>query len=319
MADSLLEGAIRAVKGTGGSHKTQYNHIAETTRFVSQLRDLGYGVQRWDNLSVRHIGEVVQVWQERGLAPATIKEYLAGVRVCAGYYGNDRIADSTNARFGVENRVYISNADRATPQEIYQQAVDRLMSGLDIRDHAVAAQLQLQRELGLRVEEATKFAPARDVLADGRAYISAGTKGGRERMLPAEVVQAPKAQTAIKYAAEVARKLDKKNTIPQGMTERQYRGYYGRAVRAAGLTRANGGTSHGNRHAWAQDRYNQLTGFDARAKFDSRADFVRVAEQTTGDKWSRLDRDARLQIKSEMGHGADRDDVVSQYLGSGSS
>jgi len=319
MADKLIEGAIRAIEGSGGSYKTQYNHKTEVNRFVSELRELGYGVQRWDNLSMKHVAEVVNAWQERGLSPATIKEYLSGVRVCAGFYGNDRVAESANAEFGIENRVYVSNQDKSTPLDTYQQAVDRLVSSPDIRDHAVAAQLQLQRNLGLRVEESTKFVPGRDVLADGRAYISAGTKGGRERMLPAEVVQSPGAQAAIKYAAQVAQELGKKNTIPRDMTERQYRSYYGRAVRSAGLTRANGGTSHGNRHAWAQTRYKELTGFDSRIKHASREEFALAAGRARGQEWPKIDRDARLQIKSELGHGPDRDDVVSQYLGSGSS
>lgn len=30
----------------------------------------------------------------------------------------------------------------------------------------------------------------------------------------------------------------------------------------------------------------------------------------------KVDKDARLIIKSELGHGPDRDDVVSQYVGS---
>lgn len=216
MSDKLIEGAVRAVHGSGGSNKTQYNHIQEATRFVEQLRDLGYGIQRWDNLSLRHVGEVVAAWQERGLLPATIKEYMSGVRTCARFFDNNRIANSANSRFGVENRTYISNQDKATPADQYQQAVDRLKSSVDIRDHAVAAQLQLQRELDLRVEESTKFVPGRDVMADGRAYISAGTKGGRERMLPSEVVQSSGTQAAIKYAAQVSNELgNKRNTIPQ--------------------------------------------------------------------------------------------------------
>ena len=319
MADKLIEGAIRAVEGSGGSYKTQYNHQQEASRFVSELRGLGYGVQRWDNLSMKHVAEVVNAWQERGLTPATIKEYLSGVRVCAKFFGNDRVAKSSNAEFGIENRVYISNEDKSTPVDTYKQAVDRLMSSSDIRDHAIAAQLQLQRELGLRVEESTKFVPTSDVLADGRAYISHGVKGGRERMLPAEVVQSPGAQAAIKYATQVAQELGKKNTIPKNITERQYRSYYGRTVRSAGLTCTNGGTSHGNRHAWAQTRYKELTGFDARIKHDGKEEFVRAAGRAKGQQWLKIDRDARLQIKSELGHGPDRDDVVSQYLGSGSS
>ena len=184
----------------------------------------------------------------------------------------------------------------------------------------MAAQMQLQRELGLRREESAKFAADRDILRDGRAYISAGTKGGRERMLPAEVVQRPEAQAAIDYTRQVSRELGTKNLLPKNTTERQATGYYYRAARAVGINKAiAGAASHGNRHAWAQTRYEQLTGFVPRCKFAKKESYQAAAQAAAGDKWSQLDRDARLQIKSELGHGPDRDDVVSQYLGSGSS
>ena len=34
-----------------------------------------------------------------------------------------------------------------------------------------------------------------------------------------------------------------------------------------------------------------------------------------GEGWRKLNQDARQIIKAELGHGPDRDDVVSQYLG----
>ena len=70
------------------------------------------------------------------------------------------------------------------------------------------------------------------------------------------------------------------------------------------------------RHAWAQERYQAITGFAPPAKFQSREDYRAEAARIGGQAWRRLDRDARLIIKSEMGHGPDRNDVVSQYLGS---
>ena len=82
--DSLITGAIKAMKSTNhGSEKTRYNHLQEATRFVSELREQGYGVKQWDNLSNKHIAAVVSAWQERELSTATIKEYMSGVRAVA--------------------------------------------------------------------------------------------------------------------------------------------------------------------------------------------------------------------------------------------
>jgi hypothetical protein len=51
-------------------------------------------------------------------------------------------------------------------------------------------------------------------------------------------------------------------------------------------------------------------------KFDSVEAFHANTEESAGRNWSVLDQEARSLIKAELGHGADRDDVVSVYLGS---
>lgn len=77
-----------------------------------------------------------------------------------------------------------------------------------------------------------------------------------------------------------------------------------------------GASSDGLRHAYAHERYNQLAGFDPPAKFGSKADFRANAAMVAGDRWQAFDTEARAILKSELGHGPDRDDVVSVYVGS---
>ena len=76
-----------------------------------------------------------------------------------------------------------------------------------------------------------------------------------------------------------------------------------------------GASSHGCRHAYAQDRFESITGFKAPCKFETKAEFRQNAENIAGKEWRKLNQDARQIIKAELGHGPDRDDVVSQYLG----
>ena len=308
--DSLITGAIRAVKGSGGSYKTQHNHLRETERFVKTLRQTGLGVQKWSNITNKHVGTVVDRWKAEGLKAATIKEYMSGVRVALRFYGNQRVAPN-NAAFGVENRVYISNVDKSVPSDVYTRVVEALKASSSIEDHRVAAQLGLQRELGLRKEESFKFNPNRAVLQNGRVFVTDGTKGGRSRMI--EQIS-ERGREAIGYAKSV---LSGKNTMTDGKTERQWEGRFNRTVRAHGISKDKCGASpHGLRHAYAQERYAMLTGFEAPVKFDSKESFLANAQLVAGEKWKDLDGDARLQIKEELGHGPDRDDVVSQYLGS---
>ena len=240
---------------------------------------------------------------------ATIKEYLSGVRSVCQLYGNNRIA-TKNAVFGVENRVFVDNRDKSLPQEVYSRVVTELKKSDKSDDNRVAAQLQLERYLGLRSEEACKFNGHQALMTDGRVFVQHGTKGGRERIIN-EVSE--KGREAIRYANELS---GINNLIPRGNSEKQWIQKYYRIIRANGITKkACGTSSHGCRHAYAQDRYKEITGFAAPCKFESKGEFRKNAVKIAGQGWRKLNQDARQIVKAELGHGPDRDDVVSQYLG----
>ena len=309
--DTLIMQAIRGVKRHRiGSAKTRHNHIKEARRFVNTIRDLGYGVQRWRNISNKHVHEAVDRWKDEGLQVATIKEYLSGVRYVCRIYGNDRIAPD-NARFGVEKRVMVDNRDKALPQEIFDRVVTDLKNSGNRDDHRIAAQLQLERYLSLRTEESAKFNAHQALLADGRVFIQHGTKGGRERMLTEVTAQG---MEAIRYARSIS---GRGNLIPSNHSLKTWMQKYYRVIRARGISKkACGASSHGCRHAYAQERYETITGFKAPCKFETKDAFRKNAVRIAGKDWRKLNQDARQIIKAELGHGPDRDDVVSQYLGS---
>ena len=50
-------------------------------------------------------------------------------------------------------------------------------------------------------------------------------------------------------------------------------------------------------------------------KFDSKEKFRKNAIKIAGDRWRKLNQDARQIIKAELVRGPNRHDVVSQYLG----
>lgn len=310
--DSLVSGAVKAMKSTNhGSEKTRYNHLKEATRFVSELREQGYGVKQWDNLTNKHVAAVVDAWKDRGLSTATIKEYMSGVRAVADYFGNDRISDK-NADFGIENRTYITNEDKSLPQDIYERVVDELKSSSDINDNRIAAQLMLERELGLRKEEAFKFHPDRAVLKNGTVFVQDGTKGGRERII---MEVSDRAKAAIEYAKDVS--TSNGNTMSKEYSEKQWENKYYETIRDHGISKSEAGaSSHGLRHAYAQTRYEQITGFKPPCRFDTKDYFRNEAGRIAGAEWTKLDSDARQVLKTELGHGPDRTDVISQYIGS---
>ncbi|MEX1330621.1 MAG: integrase domain-containing protein [Desulfobacterales bacterium] len=302
-------GHTRYKKNKHGSTKTRHNHIKESRRFVKTVRDLGYGVKRWKNITNKHVQQAVDEWKKKGLQTATIKEYLSGVRTVCRLYGNNRIA-TANSVFGIENRVYVDNRDKSLPQEVYSRVVTELKKSGKSDDNRVAAQLQLERYLGLRAEEACKFKSHQALMTDGRVFVQHGTKGGRERILH-EVAE--KGMEAIRYANELS---GINNLIPSGYSEKQWIQKYYRIIRANGITKkACGASSHGCRHAYAQDRYEEITGIKAPCKFESKEEFRKNAVKIAGQGWRKLNQDARQIVKAELGHGPDRDDVVSQYLG----
>jgi site-specific recombinase XerD len=308
--DKLLTGAIQALKSGPGSFKTRHNHLREATRFVRTLRELGLGVQKWSNITNRHVAAVIQKWQSEGLSVATIKEYASGVRAVATHFGNDRIAPDNKA-FGLGNRVIVSNRDKSVPDSAYQKVLERLIISPEGNDRRVAAQIMLQRELGLRVEESFKFAASRAVLSDGRVYVSDGTKGGRDRILQETSANA---KAAIEFARTIA---SQGNTMPSGLTERQWSAIFYRTIKACGISRNQcGASSHGFRHRFAQEQYQQVTGFAPPCKFPTREEFRENALKVAGGTFHKLDKDARIMLKGALGHGPDRDDVVSVYLGS---
>ena len=309
--DPLVSGAVKALKSQRkGSFKTVYNHLREARRFVLALRETGSGIRKWKNMTNKHIAAVVQKWKERGLAESTIKENLSGVRAVASFYKNDRISQR-NSDFGIENRIYVDNRDKSVPEVAYKAAIEKLRQSANSLDSRVEAVLRLQHDLGMRKEEAFKLVPSRDRIGDDKILVSAGTKGGRERTVPLS----PEAEQALENAEKIAGKGH--NLIPPGMSERKFESYFYRALGRVGLTKAKCGASgHGLRHSYAQRRYQQVAGFRPRAEFETRKEFESTASRAGGEKWRKKDRQARQLLKSELGHGPDRDDVVAQYLGS---
>ncbi|WP_027361955.1 phage integrase N-terminal domain-containing protein [Halodesulfovibrio aestuarii] len=253
--NKLLYGAKIAL--LTGSGKTQYNNRGQSIRFAKRLHQLGYQVQHWKNISNRHIGVVVDDWQQQGLAVSTIKAYLSSARQMCRAYGNDRI-HKNNSEFGVGKRCYIATQSKAAPEIVYRGVLDQLLSGSE-RFQRIARQLTVMHELGLRHEETRKINPTTALLPKGRIYISAGTKGGRDRILH---TPSQKQIDAVKKLAPFIGKNS--NSGPDEVSEASWKKYVCKIVGRMGLCiRACGASLHGLRHAYAQARHKYLTNLPA--------------------------------------------------------
>jgi site-specific recombinase XerD len=314
--DKLINGVNRC--NLSGSYKTQYNHRLEATRFVEQLRKNGYGVQRWQNVTNKHVASVVNSWKEQGLSNKTIKEYLSGVRAIASAYGNDKISQS-NSDFGLEKgQSTPSNIDKSANEQIYREVVDRLsQSDKDnINEQRLSVQIEYMRELGLRHEEARKLDAVnaeRQYSPSGKEYIriTDGCKGGKERWVPVS----ERAQAALERGAKLQRQAGTKNLMDPRMSERQWERYAYRTARELGMSKENGCTFHSLRHSFAQELFRQRAGFNAPVKFSSKEEFRAAARAAAGDNWKQNYERACKSVENALGHGSGRDDIRGTYIG----
>ena len=114
--------------------------------------------------------------------------------------------------------------------------------------------LELQQAFGLRREEAIKFMP---VYADQGEHIvlkESWTKGGKAREIPVRT----DAQRVVLDRAQ--RLAGTGSLIPSAKNYRQQLRVYEAETARAGLSKL-----HGLRHAYAQARYKELTGWKAPA------------------------------------------------------
>jgi integrase len=80
----------------------------------------------------------------------------------------------------------------------------------------------------------------------------------------------------------------------------QWKNHYYYVLRSCGITRENGITAHGLRHAYGNDRYKELSGQDSP---------VRGGKLVNRED----DRAARIQVAEELGHS--RESITTHYLG----
>ena len=164
-----------------------------------------------------------------------------------------------------------------------------------ISDPHVRMSLELQQAFGLRREEAIKFIPSFADCGDHIRLKSTWTKGGKERDVP---IRTDEQRTVLKRAHQL---VGKGALIPSDRNYVQQLRAYERQTANAGLSKL-----HGLRHAYAQARYEELTGWKAPAAGGPIARMLSPGQKV-------MDRQARRTISQELGHI--REQISSAYLG----
>ncbi len=270
-----------------GSYRTQADRERQLTLIANQLHTLGYRKMNTQSLKPKHVEALVKHWQGGELSVGAIKNRLSVIRWWAQKVNRQNVVARSNDHYGIPDRQFVTNVSKA--RSVTRKDLEQ------VRDLHVRMSLELQQAFGLRREEAIKFQPRFADQGDHIALKASWTKGGKAREIP---VRTEAQRTVLDRARQFA---GNGSLIPGSRNYRQQLRIYERHTANAGLSKM-----HGLRHAYAQQRYQELTGWPAPA-----AGGPMVKTLTSEQK--RVDQEVRLTISRELGH--ERIQVVGIYLG----
>jgi len=267
-----------------GSFTTQANRKSILLQINKELASLGFDKVSATNFGNKHFYALRDYYQKKELSVATIKNRFACLRWLGAKLGKDLI---DNQKLELENRKYSDNTKN--------KAKDIDFSKLEKLTERQQLAIQLQREFGLRREESLKFQPSFADKGDKLELKSSWTKGGRARIIP---IRTEKQRALLERVKKVT---GKGSLIEQEKSYKQAMESF-----TTNCQRAEIKNVHGYRHAYAQQRYKDLTGRDC-PKVGGLVSKELSVEQKAQDY------DTRMIISEELGHG--REEITVQYLG----
>lgn len=270
-----------------GSYATQAARLRSLDLMANQLHDLGFRHLLATGLKPKHVVALVEYWKKESITIGTIKNRMAHLRWWAEKVGKADMIPDKNSAYNIDKRHYVTNISKA--KELPIDTLDK------ITDPNIKVSLQLQAAFGLRREECLKFQPSFADKGNSIVLKSSWCKGGKQREIP---ISNQNQRNVLELAHKVA---PRGSMIPPGLSYIQQVHRYSAECSKAGLSKM-----HGLRHAYAQARYEELTGWKAPAIGGPTS-----KELTTEQKAK--DKEVRLIISKELGH--ERESITATYLG----
>jgi len=248
---------------------------------------IGFRNLRLSGLKPKHVEALLDYFQDEEYAVGSIKNLMTCVRQWAEYIGKENVVKRTNREYGIDDRIYVTNLSKAKllPPEQFAR----------LTDEYTKASIRLAVEFGLRREECIKI---QLVLADKGNVLflkASWTKGGKEREVP---ITTAEQRAALEMAKVVA---NGKSLIPPTMRYVDQLNRFKAQCQKAGIRGV-----HGLRHHFAQERYQEMTGWKCPAQGGP------TSRELTPSQKAR-DREVRLLISKALGH--EREQVTAIYLG----
>jgi len=269
-----------------GSYATQADRRYMLKQFMNDLVSLGYGLRDIRGLKQKHILSVVNHWKTKALSNSTIKNRMSTLRNLCQKINKPTIILS-NKEYNIGQRTYVPVKNKA----LFNPDFSR------ISNNNIRISLELQRVFGLRREESIKIKPYVADKKDKLELLPTWCKGGRGRTIPIITEEQ-------RYWLDQAKKHVKEfsySLIPQNKNYIQQRSVYDKQVLRAGLKNL-----HGLRHAYAQRRYKELTGWESPINGGSKKNQLTSREKL-------IDHQARMILTEELGHS--REQITVNYCG----
>lgn len=271
-----------------GSFGTQADREHILDLVADQLHEMGVRGLRAQGFKPKHVEMLVERWLAEQLAPGTIKNRMSHLRWLAEKIGKENIVERTNATYGIPDRVYVTNLNKAKELDMKQLE--------QIRCPYSQMSLRLEDCFGLRREASIKIVPQWADRGDVLLLKDSWNKGGREIRIPIRTAE----QRQLLHEAKSLAK-GKSLVAPGYKTYYAYLKHFRYECERVGIHAV-----HGHRHRYAQGRYHELTGWECPARGGP------TSKQLT-KKHKAIDRQAREVISHEMGHG--REAITAVYLG----
>ncbi len=211
-------------------------------QIANQLQEMGYRRMTTRSLKPKHVDALVKRWLSEGMAAGTVKNRMNCLRWWATKVDRRNVVARSNDFYGIPDRQFVSNDSKALVVD-----GDTLSN---VKDDHVRMSLELQRAFGLRREEAIKFMPGFADQGDHIRLKASWTKGGKARQVP---ILKQEQRTVLDRARRL---VGTGSLIPPQKNYIQQLRTYERHTTQAGLSKL-----HGLRHAYAQARYKELTGW----------------------------------------------------------
>lgn len=288
---SAIQSACSAALTAGGSALTRRARVATAEKFIEFLYANNVQVPSVKNVHVRHVLLFIND-RRTACKPRRLTNIMSHIRQmlraadCRQLAGNPLLTSKA---------LQISGASRCGTNHAVTEGADRciLDEAAKSNDYIFAA-VRLQRELGLRAQEAVMSGPSlarweAELLHGDQVWVVAGTKGGRPRHT--RPVKRESAMDAIRYATGVMKIAQRENLFPQTTLKQAVRRYQNVWYTRLSPASEERHTSHSYRYAYAQDRLLQCLSAGMSK------------------------RDALATVAMDLGHGDGRGRYIRQVYG----